>query len=171
MASFSYDLLHRKQNFLGSAAVVIAAIALTTLSGCSSLPDAETTRSDPAVPAAIDREEARLPGVYEGVIPCADCAGIRTAIYLRATGTYTRISHYIGTDGAFEEAGTWYADPTALDNRYAGKKLGMPIVFEPMSSSDHRWYALAGEKTLRLLDIDGNVIEGQLADVYVLEKP
>lgn len=158
-----------------ASATLFGFIALE-LTGCQTAP--VDPAQDAQTAALIERTETRLPGVFEGVLPCADCAGIRTAIYLRATGTYTRISHYMGTDGAFEEAGSWRADPKGLDGRYVNGKrseekggAGILIVFEPMNSSDHVWYALAGEKTLTLLDREGNVIEGGLAPLYVLEKP
>ena len=43
-------------------------------------------------------------GVYAGELPCADCSGIRTTLYLRANGVYTRISEYVGRD-TFEDGG------------------------------------------------------------------
>ena len=103
-----------------------------------------------------------LPGVYEGTLPCSGCAGIRTALYVRAVGTYTRVSAYVGREGAFEEAGSWRideADPAV-------------VIFEPMDRADEVWKAsLKDGGRLELLDRDGKPLCGEEAGGCALRKP
>ena len=86
-------------------------------------------------------------GVYAGELPCADCSGIRTTLYLRANGVYTRISEYGGRD-TFEDGGQWTID----------EKGGQPSL------------ARVEEGAVRLLNADGDAVEGPMADLYVLKK-
>ncbi|MGH7893348.1 MAG: copper resistance protein NlpE [Candidatus Binatia bacterium] len=72
----------------------------------------------PAVPLAVPTADGRyLVGVFEGVLPCADCEGIRTRLTLYANGpddftraTYALVETYLGTsDGLqrFRAEGEW----------------------------------------------------------------
>lgn len=144
-------------------AAALGAATLITLSGCAG------TAGQDAAAAKAARLEQTLPGVYEGVIPCADCAGIRTALYVKATGTYTRISQYLGSDGAFEDAGSWRVEAEGPAASAAG---GAAVVFEPISSADGAWAArVEADGRLRLLDRAGEPIEGPTAERYVLIRP
>lgn len=146
------------------AAAMLAGCAAVGPQGAASSQEAsEAARADAAQASqALEAAERRVPGVYEGTLPCADCAGIRTALYVRAVGTYTRVSAYIGSSGAFEEAGSWHLD---AENPQI-------VVFEPMDRGDDVWKgALEGEDKLRLLDREGKPVRGELADLYVLVKP
>ena len=85
-------------------------------------------------------------GVYAGELPCADCSGIRTTLYLRANGVYTRISEYVGRD-TFEDGGQWTIDEKGV------------VTMTP-----------AVKGAVRLLNADGDAVEGPMADLYVLKK-
>ncbi|MDR2683591.1 MAG: copper resistance protein NlpE [Dysgonamonadaceae bacterium] len=97
-------------------------------------------------------------GSYTGIIPCADCGGIRVRLTLNADETYALQYQYLGkgddkvssTSGRF----TWKAD-------------GSTIVLD---SGDYPPYYAVGERFLIQLDRDGNRITGELADKYVLAK-
>ena len=85
---------------------------------------------------------------------------------MRAKGTYTRVSHYEGREGSWEEAGGWLVDfaPDAQTTE------GATLVFEPILSDNPVWKALPEGNKMRLLDRDGKVIEGGMSSLYVLEK-
>lgn len=137
------------------------------LTACSSTPDEPKGPTPEEVRAEAQAAfKTGIPGVYEGVLPCADCSGIRTAVYVRAKGTYTRVSHYEGREGSWEEAGVWHVDfaPDAKTTE------GATLVFEPILSDNPVWKALPEGNKMRLLDRDGKVIEGGLSSLYVLEK-
>lgn len=133
-------------------ALLLSGVMLA-VAGC-----AQKNAATPAAQTAAAAEvRAALSGVYEGMLPCADCAGIRTALYLRAEGTYTRVSHYEGTDGAFDEGGSW-----RLENDR--------IVFTPAAAKDETWAARPIPNGLRLLDREGGEVEGPLAPMYDLKR-
>ena len=73
-------------------------------------------------------------GVYAGELPCADCSGIRTTLYLRAN----------------DEKGVVTMTPAV--------KGGQPSL------------ARGEEGAVRLLNADGDAVEGPMADLYVLKK-
>ncbi|MFZ4835664.1 envelope stress response activation lipoprotein NlpE [Rouxiella sp. Mn2063] len=84
---------------------------------------------------------------FMGVLPCADCSGIETSLFLQEDGTYVLNQHYQGTPGKeFSRAdyGTWArtADKLVLTDKQGGK----------------RYFHPNGEN-LDMLDVDGNAIK------------
>lgn len=132
-------------------ALLLSGVMLA-VAGC-----AQKNAATPAAQTAAAAEVHALSGVYEGMLPCADCAGIRTALYLRAVGTYTRVSHYEGADGAFDEGGSWRLEKDR-------------IVFTPAAAKDETWAARPIPNGLRLLDREGGEVEGPLAPMYDLKR-
>jgi uncharacterized lipoprotein NlpE involved in copper resistance len=57
-------------------------------------------------------------GIYQGILPCSNCAGIQTIIHLMEDSTYTKRFIYLGrdTDDVQVEEGTitWSADGTII---------------------------------------------------------
>ena len=99
-------------------------------------------------------------GVYTGVIPSAGGEGIDIKVTLNANETYKVESRYIGkSDEIFTDAGkfTWNSERN--------------IIILPSEREDlpPTYYKL-GEKALIHLDIEGNIITGQLAHNYILMK-
>lgn len=94
-------------------------------------------------------------GVYKGVLPCADCPGIRTTIQLTEDGHYKEETKYLGRNdaGAFNESGTfsWYD---------GGGKIRL-------ANGDQY---MVGENKLIRLKQDGTRVRGRLADHYILGK-
>ena len=155
-------------NLRSASRFLLTVGAAGLLAACSSEPE----QLKGPTPEEIAKEAqgafvASVPGVYEGVLPCADCSGIRTELYVRAKGSYTRVSHYEGKDGSFEEAGVWRVE-FAPD---AQTIEGATVIFEPVLSDDPGWKAVPQGPALRLLDREGKPVEGALADEhYVLRK-
>ncbi len=98
------------------------------------------------------------PGVYQGLLPCADCAGIELTLILRPDHTYSRVTRMLGdkilTD---EDSGTfaWAADGSSVMLNDAD---GAPDLYK------------VGENRIWQLDEQGQVIEGALAENYILTK-
>jgi heat shock protein HslJ len=99
------------------------------------------------------------PGTYKGVTPCADCEGIETELVLNKDLTYTIKTKYLGKgDGkVFEEKGSIVWDKTGGNITLQASKGG---------SSQYK----VGENRLIQLDMDGKVISGDLAEMFVLKK-
>lgn len=95
-------------------------------------------------------------GVFQGVLPCADCPGINTSLTLNADSTFALNEKY----GDSKDT-TIYGDYEI----YAGGQIlnlfvdsGLVYIYE------------VGANGLIMLDADGHRIEGELASHYVLTK-
>jgi len=97
-------------------------------------------------------------GIYEGVLPCADCEGIYTRIELDREESYRKITHYLGKgDGTvYESEGTFIWDETG--NRITLKG----------AEGANRYFV--SENRLIQLDLQGERITGDLAELYELKK-
>lgn len=127
------------------------------------LEETEVTAEETDIPEVPDMHTAETSldytGTYTGVLPCADCEGIETTVVLNEDGTYEVTSTYLGKgeDNVFEESGN-----------YSWKDNGSEIVLEG-DDSENVMYFVAENKIIRL-DMEGNRIEGPLAENYVLNK-
>lgn len=97
-------------------------------------------------------------GVYEGILPCADCEGIQTAVELKADNTFKKSEEYLGEEDAkFETTGAFFWD-----------KTGSIVVLENKEGEKESYRV--GEGSLTMLDAEGNSVEGELVDAYILRK-
>ena len=98
-------------------------------------------------------------GTYKGILPCADCEGIKTELELNSDKTYEIKETYLGKgDGKpFESKGSFQ-----FDNKNSS-------IIELDKAGDSRKYFVA-EGYLKALDLEGNEITGDLADKYQLKK-
>lgn len=120
---------------------------LLVLSGCQSgTPNAHTSRD------SLDWE-----GVYRGVLPCADCAGIETTLRITEDGKYELTSTYLG------KASTSIVDRGSFDWHDDGGRIALRTRQGPR-------YFRVEENRLRQLDTHGNRVEGALAENYLLRK-
>ena len=123
-------------------------------------PAAEVTTEGQVTPVG-DTAEVSLDwdGDYEGVLPCADCEGIKTELELKKDKTYELTEEYLGKSGGkkFEVKGSFTFDATnssliVLDQSADGRKF------------------FVGENAVYARDQSGAEITGSLADKYVLNK-
>jgi copper homeostasis protein (lipoprotein) len=99
------------------------------------------------------------PGVYNGLIPCADCVGIKTSLALNKNNTYFLMTQNLGKSlREFTEKGkfTWSED-------------GATIILTSRDGSTTRQY-FVGENMLTQLDSAGNRHTGKDADKYTLHR-
>lgn len=105
---------------------------------------------------SVVREEL-FAGVYQGVIPCADCKGIKSALKLNADGTYE------------------------FTQTYLGKERELPHVSKGKFVLDKNVIKLEGLKDMsnlfrieinqiRYLNADGSEVKGELAGHYILTR-
>jgi predicted secreted protein len=122
-----------------------------TLAGCSPSPDRSSDDSARVSPDS-------LIGRFAGVLPCADCAGIRTELGLfaeRGTGRPTRYEAtetYLATrdgDKTFERSGRWTIMRGSADDPDA---TVYQLDFDQPQAL--RNFLSAGESEMRLLDRD-----------------
>lgn len=95
-------------------------------------------------------------GIYQVIMPCADCEGIKTEVRLNLDNTFVLKTRYLGKeDTVFIENGTFKWD-----------KKGAKIILNEDKSHQY----LVGENVLFKLDLNGEPITGNLSYYYELPK-
>lgn len=128
---------------------IAAAGMLFALFGCNNRAEVETL-----APAQM-AELKPMQQSWRGILPCADCEGIETSLFLAKDGTWVMNERYQGVTkepSSFASYGTWA--------RTAGK-----LVLTD-SKGEKSWYRVKGDN-LEILDQEGNPIESTLN--YTLE--
>ena len=128
---------------------VIAACSRFALFGCN-----HRAENDTVQPAAME-ELKPMQQSWRGVLPCADCEGIDTSLFLEKDGTWVMNEHYQGAGrepSSFASYGTWArtADKLVLTN----------------SKGEKSYFRAKGDK-LEMLDRNGSPIQSPLN--YTLE--
>ncbi|MBW6480287.1 MAG: copper resistance protein NlpE [Bacteroidales bacterium] len=141
------------------SSALLAAFVILGLSCGRQSSERSTTEEVPA--EFYDMHNARISldyvGSYQGVLPCADCEGIRTEVILLDESQFIRKTQYIGQDDmVFEESGIYTWDD-------AGNIITLQGTEKP-----NQYFV--SENRIFHLDIDGDRIEGELADQYILVK-
>jgi uncharacterized lipoprotein NlpE involved in copper resistance len=96
-------------------------------------------------------------GTYSGVIPCADCEGIRVEITLN-DNTYQASYLYLGKQDATQDL-------------FSGKfSLDTSSNIITLDNQEIPPYYQVGENKLTQLDMEGDEITGEMAEMYVLTK-
>lgn len=115
----------------------------------------EQVNPDPAHNSKISLDWA---GTYEGVLPCADCEGIKTTITLNSDHTFSKSEIYLKgeKESKFETKG-----------RFEWDESGGIVI---LKNEDEKHSYRVGENVLIHLDINGNAITGSLAEHYILKK-
>ncbi|MDU1889906.1 MAG: copper resistance protein NlpE [Dysgonomonas sp.] len=96
-------------------------------------------------------------GTYQGKVPTASGEGMIVSITLDDS-TFVKKTEYVGKKNSkFESKGkyTWNAE-------------GNTVTLEGVKDEPSKYFV--GENTLTQLDMDGNKITGDLADMYILKK-
>ena len=121
----------------------VTACSLFTLFGCNNRAEVQTLQ--PAQAAELQPMQQS----YKGTLPCADCSGIETSLYLEKDGTWVINQRYQGAKepAVFASYGSWArtADKLVL-TAHDGEKL----YFHPKGEN------------LEMLDLTGNPIKSQL---------
>jgi uncharacterized lipoprotein NlpE involved in copper resistance len=95
-------------------------------------------------------------GIYQGILPCADCEGIKTEVRLNLNNTFVLKTRYLGKDDTvFIETGFFKWD-----------KKGSKITLNEDNSHQY----LVGENLIFKLDLNGEKIMGSLSENYILSK-
>lgn len=100
-------------------------------------------------------------GTYEAVLPCADCEGILTRLNLSAEGTYTLETKYLGVEEETEDK---------VEGTFEWREGGNSIKLDGIEEGSRSPYFKVEENRVRYLDMEGNEVDGAMADLYILEK-
>lgn len=142
------------------AATAIALII--SLPGCGGSGNSERDNSEVSDTTAVNPDPAHnsknsvdWAGIYRGVMPCADCAGMRTELRLNGDGSYRHAVLYEGkSDSVYSHEGTFRWDETGGIIDLSGLERNFRV----------------GENRLIQLDEAGQPVTGELAPRYVLHK-
>lgn len=97
-------------------------------------------------------------GIYQGILPCADCKGIKTKITLLKDNTFRKQTQYIGkSDELFIETGTIKWDEN------------QSLIVLNANDGESKQYQI-NKNSLTHLDNNGQLITGDLAGNYILMK-
>lgn len=141
-------------------------LALLSLSACKSENHSDSTNNalaqNESASEAVSHTAIKARdhiGLYQGMLPCADCEGIETSLYLMANNAYllTKVYKGMADDKAYKEIGDfeWNADGTTVT----------------LSNIENAPNQFIVEDTRAIqLDMEGKKIEGELAELYVLVK-
>ena len=82
---------------------------LIAITGCDSPKNHHSRIESGETKTEKQLENLNFYGTYEGILPAADCEGIRTALTLNNDNTYVLRSEYIGEkDAIFESKGSYH---------------------------------------------------------------
>lgn len=134
--------------------LILAAAALMAACGGNAGRKAATTADAPDMHTAENALD--YAGIYKGTLPAADCPGIAVTLTLNGDGTYTEHNEYLERATTFDEAGAYRVD-------------GNMLILTPADGENAFYYKIE-EGRLRQLDGDKQVIEGPLAEYFILTK-
>ena len=112
-----------------------------------------------AVPVVAAGTLAELPASFEGVLPCADCDGIRHHLDLFEDGSFFYRLTYLGRDAAFDDIGTFSVDDEVRTLTLAGGREA-PVMFRLVDSATLRKLDLAGDEIVSALNHHLNRMDG-----------
>lgn len=96
-------------------------------------------------------------GTYTGKVPTASGEGMIVSIKLEDS-TFVKKTEYVNKkDSKFEDKG-----------KYRWNAQGNTVILEGLKEEPNQYFV--GENTLTQLDMQGNKITGDMADMYVLRK-
>lgn len=99
-------------------------------------------------------------GIYSGILPCADCIGIKTDIELNRNGTYRLARKYLGQrDTLFTESGTFQWD-----------EEGSTITLSKDSDSQDQEHYKVGENQLINLGSNSRPVQSEPGEMAILWK-
>lgn len=115
-----------------------------------------TAKDTPAADAHNSQNSLDWYGTYEGVVPCADCPGIKTTLILNKNRTFKITEEYLERKSKNEDQGTFEWDASGSVITLKGK------------TANYKYKV--GENTITQLDLSGQPIDGPNKDLYVFKK-
>ena len=130
------------------------------ISACKS--KVTTQKNNESVVGVRDNSRTSLDwdGTYAGTVPCANCGGIITQITLKKDNTYSLQIEYAGKENSVQK----------FEGTFQWNDSGNTVILNGLKEKSMPSSYAVGEFKLTQLDMDGNVVTGDLASNYVLTK-
>ncbi|WP_297404133.1 copper resistance protein NlpE [uncultured Akkermansia sp.] len=139
--------------------ILLWAACLVIVTGCNSPQNHHSPIENGGTKTVEQAENFNPYGTYEGILPAADCEGIKTTLTLNNNKTYVLRSEYIGGKNAiFKSKGSY-----AFIN-------GSLIELTQSSSNEKSYYKILDGSKVMLSDKEGTINQGILAEHYILKK-
>ena len=119
-------------------------------------PDTEAQNEQTVATIHNARISLDFEGIYVGELPTASGTGMIVTITL-GRDTYVKRTEYIGKKDIIEEEG-----------KFTWNEAGNTIILSGITDAPSKYFV--AENKLIQLDMEGNRITGELADMYVLHK-
>lgn len=155
----SYSIATLKRLFIAGVFLIFASCG--TNSENATPAQEETVKEEIAPVPTGDNSQTSVdyPGTYKGITPCADCEGIEVELIINQDSTFSLSNKYLGKgDGK----------PFVKTGRYSWTADGSTIELEGITDGPSKFKV--GENRVWMLDMQGNKVEGALADKYILTK-
>lgn len=151
------ELTEDAQAVQSQAESTISAASNTEVRSDESMTDSDLQRLDHTARNSLDWE-----GLYVGTMPCADCSGIATSLTLNFDGSYVYEQTYLGSsqDGDLKSTNEYKSTGEFIWN-----SKGDTVT---LSEEDNSQQFFVGENVLMMLDVDGNKVQGEMAQNYNL---
>lgn len=145
-----------KTNFFLSAVIALALVSCNNKN--QNTEGVTTTETVEVIDEHTSENALDWAGVYEGILPCADCEGIETTIRLNQDKSFTITEEYLKEPNlVIESKGTFGWD-----------KAGQMITLEAEDDLKRNYKVV--ENAIIHLDSNGREIQGKLAQFYRLTK-
>ena len=139
--------------------IFLWATCLVVITGCNAPQENHDQIENGGTKIENKSENSNFYGTYEGILPAADCEGIRTALTLNNDNTYVLRSEYIGEkDAIFESKGSYH---------FINGRL---MELAQSSSNEKSYYKILDGSKVMLSEKEGTVNQGVLAEYYILKK-
>ena len=103
---------------------------------------------------ALNSPKMDTTGTYEAVLPCADCAGIKSTLSLKENNEFCLNSEYLGTKTNEQECGKYSVEKGLITAETGTRTL---------------YFCTKGDK-MRLLDAEKKPVTGETAKFYIFNK-
>lgn len=158
---YLYKFISMKTIKVVSGSLLVALLALTS---CKEKPKTEVIESVDVEQIGFSGQDGHNSqnsldwnGVYKGVVPCADCSGIETSLTLNRDYTYVLSTLYQGKE---DQAHIY-------KGKFDWDSSGAVIILDEHNAKQR--YKV-GEGYLLMLNTEGEIITGEMADLYRLTK-
>jgi uncharacterized lipoprotein NlpE involved in copper resistance len=134
--------------------LTVIAVVLMGLMSCGQKAKTNDKPNNGVDLAHNSRNSLDWKGSYKGIVPCADCEGIETTLTL-SDSTYVLETLYLGKGNkVYTDKGSFFWDGNG----------------SVITLYDVNLKYLVGENYLRQLNLEGNIIESEHAEMYLLSK-